>query len=197
MSDNDVSTEAPAEAVAADAIPTPSNPAAEAAATVETIETIATPAKTDAVGPKVTSRRGFLMGMRLMRAAFVVALLIGGASIGYRVYLANQPVDAITGDPGIVGVPTPAVVMEFVGAIEANDGDRIRSALQTEMFNRYTAEMERFGIASIDSVKTLGTYADGDQTATEIVMLAQTTDRIPFAINLVVLTQNGQIVRLR
>ena len=197
MSDNDTRIETTSEAIAADVIPTAPVAEAPAAEATATMETIVTPAKTDAVGPTVTNRRGFAIGLRLVRAAFVLALLIGGASLGYRVYLANQPVEAVTGDPGIVGVPTPAVVQELVGAIEGNDGDRIRSALQTEMFNRYTAEMERFGIATIESVTTLGTYADGDQTATEIVILAQTTDQIPFAINLVVMTQNGQIVRLR
>jgi hypothetical protein len=189
MSDND----ATAEAMAGDSIAAGVMPEVESAATVETI---AVPASTAVVGPR-TNGGAFVGARRLLRFAFAVALLVGGVALGYRVYLTNQPVQAVTGDPGIVGVATPAVVQELVGAIEADDGDRIRSALQAEMFNRYTSEIERFGIAMIENVKTLGTYADGDQTATAIVIEEVTKDRNPFAYNLVELTQNGQIVRLR
>ena len=169
-------------------------PVAEATETTGPV----TPARTEQAGARSrTGGRGLVVGRRLLRLAFAVALFVGGLALGWRVHLANQPVQAITGDPGIVGVETPAVLKELIGAIEDNSSDRIRSVLLTEMFSRYTSEMERFGIATVESVQTLGTYAEGDQSATAIVILAVTVDRAPFSINLVILTQNGQIVRLR
>jgi hypothetical protein len=98
--------------------------------------------------------------------------------------------------PSSASTPPPAVA-ELAAAIGSDDANGIRVALNSEMFSRYAADMERFGIVSVDGVATLGTYADGPRSATALAILGRTADGSPFTINLVVIAQDGQIVRLR
>jgi hypothetical protein len=134
---------------------------------------------------------------RLLGFAFTLALLVAGVYAGWQYYTASQPAPVAPGDPAVVGVPTPPIVSELASAIGADDANAIRVTLNAEMFSRYTADMERFGIQTIDGVTTLGTFADGPRTATALVILGRSADRNPFTINLVVIAQDGQIVRLR
>ena len=146
------------------------------------------------------SRKGIgsaVLAGRLMRFAFAVVLLGAGAYAGYQVYLGNRPAAAIPGDPAVIGIPTPPAVAELAAAIGSDDANAIRVSLSADMFSSYAADMERFGITRVQSVETLGTFDDGDRSATALVILGQTTDGSPFTINLVVIAQGGQIVRLR
>lgn len=148
----------------------------------------------------VAPRQGFsaaVAGRRLLRFVFAGALLAGGIYLGYQTFLQNRPAPAIVGDPAVFDSTTPAVVEDLAAAIGADDANAIRVALTAEMFSSYTSDMERFGISRIGSVETLGTYTDGARTATALVILGQTVDGNPFTINLVVIAQDGQIVRLR
>ena len=134
---------------------------------------------------------------RLLRFAFAIALLVAGGYAGYQAYLANRPAAEIPGDPAVLGVPTPPAVAELAAAIGADDANGIRVALSADMFSSYAADLERFGITRVQSVETLGTFDDGDRSATALVILGETSDGSPFTINLVVIAQGGQIVRLR
>jgi hypothetical protein len=168
-------------------------PAAATAATVA-----ATPAASIAVPAPDRARLSVLvLGRRLLAFAFTVALLVAGIYAGWQYYTTSQPAPVAPGDPAVVGVPTPPIVSELASAIDADDANAIRVTLNAEMFSRYTADMERFGIQTIDGVTTLGTFADGPRTATALVILGRSADRNPFTINLVVIAQDGQIVRLR
>ena len=130
--------------------------------------------------------------------ALTVALLALGVYGGWQVYTTNLPAPALPGDPAVVGVATPPAVAELASAIGADDANSIRVALNPDMFSRYTSDMERFGIATVDGVTTLATFADGPRTATALVIpLPPDTDLNPFTINLVVIAQDGQIVSLR
>jgi hypothetical protein len=176
--------------------PNPNAPAADAAPLPP--PAVEPPAVAAAIVP--AKRRGavaMVVGRRLARFVFAVALLGGGVVAGYQYYLNTRPVETPQGDPAVVGVPTPPVVAELASAVAADDADRIRVALTPEMFGSYTSEMERFGIVTIDKVATLGTFAEGSGSATELVILGRAADRSPFTINLVVIAQDGQIVKLR
>jgi hypothetical protein len=88
-------------------------------------------------------------------------------------------------------------VAELANAIAADDSDAIRAALLPEIFSSYTADLQSFGLTRVEGVETLGTYIDGPRTATVLVIHGRDVERNPFSINLVVLTQDGKIVRLR
>lgn len=219
-------TDLSADAVAAGALPTgatatpndapaatdagaPTDPTASdaAAAAVATPAADATPAEHAAAtapaaaipaAPVVKqSSRALVLGKRLLRFAFTLALFAAGVVIGAQMFVQSQPVTEVGGDPAVVGNPTPAAVAELVNAIAADDSDAIRAALAPEIFSNYTADLQNFGISKVEGVDTLGTYVDGPRTATVLVIHGRDVERNPFAINLVVLTQDGQIVRLR
>ena len=172
------------------------------AVTAEPPADAAAPASEPAVAaPALPARRtrtmALALGRRFVRLAFVVALLALGAGMGWQVYQNARPVPVVIGDPAVVGVPTPEIVAELANAIAADDSDAIRAALSPEIFSSYAADLQGFGIARVESVDTLGTYAAGPRTATELVLHGRDAQRTAFSINLVVLTENGLIVRLR
>lgn len=151
--------------------------------------------------PSVPVRRRSTVALvvvrRVLGFALSVALLVGGVLLGYQAFLGNQPPAATAGDPATDGVPTPPVVVELVNAIAGNDADAIRAALGPEQFARYTAEMERWSFATVTSAESLATYQDGPRTATALVIQGRSADRNPLAINLIVLTEGGQIASFR
>ena len=178
--------------------PPPTEGSAGAAADAPAAPAAAAPAASIAVPAADRARlSGMVMVRRILAFAFTVALLVAGVYAGWQYYTASQPAPVAPGDPAVVGVPTPPIVSELASAIGADDANAIRVTLNAEMFSRYTADMERFGIQTIDGVTTLGTFADGPRTATALVILGRSADRNPFTINLVVIAQDGQIVRLR
>lgn len=159
------------------------------------------PVAATSVAPAVPARRArailLVTGRRLLRFAFAAVLLAAGAYAGWQFYMSNQPVAVIQGDPAVVGVATPAVVAELATAIANDDSDAIRAAMAPEIFSSYTADLQSFGITQVVGVDTLGTYADGTRTATELVLHGRDATRNAFSMNLVVLTEGGVIVRLR
>lgn len=174
----------------------PPPPTADAAAAMAETVAVAAPGL-PAVAPARRRLASAAMFGRLLRFAFAIALLVGGGYVGYQAYLSNRPAPAIPGDPAVVGIPTPPAVAELAAAIGADDANAIRVSLTADMFSSYASDMERFGITKVQSVETLGTFKDGERTATALVILGRMTDGSPFTINLVVIAQGGQIVRLR
>jgi hypothetical protein len=199
MSDEPTTDPAATEAAASSAETAPTSEAIAAAPATDAPAAPATPAPPAAAAPAVPTRRTrtIALAARTLRFAFALALFGAGVAIGWQAYRANLAPPPIVGDPAIASTRTPDVVAELANAIAADDADAIRSALAQDMFSRYTSEMERFGISTVSSVDTLGTYADGPRTATALILHGSTTDNSPFNINLVVVTQNGSIVRLR
>ena len=190
------SPEVAAEAVAAEAVAT------EPATDTTTAATAAPPVVAPAVAaPALPVRRprtvALAVGRRLLRLAVAVAMLALGAGLGWQAFLNARPVPVVVADPAVVGVPTPEIVAELANAIEADDSDAIRAALTPQIFSSYAADLQGFGIVRVDSGDTLGTYADGPRTATELGLHGRDATRAAFSINLVVLTEAGQIVRLR
>jgi hypothetical protein len=116
---------------------------------------------------------------------------------GFRFFTDSQPAPPIVANPGVGGAAAPAIVVELVNAMTANDTDRIRTVMTQQVFNTYAGELQRFSIATIESVETLGTYAEGFRTATMLVLHGRRVNDNPFILPLVVITENGQIVRLR
>lgn len=197
----------PAATSAADAIPATDAAIAVGDAPTATPEatlpaglaaTIATPAADAPAKPVRRIRtRALVVGRRLLRLVLTLSLLGAGVYIGWRTFVDNRPVTEVVGDPAVVGNPTPAIVAELVAAIAADDADAIRAALSPEIFSSYTADLQNFGIARVEGVEALGTYVDGPRTATVLVIHGRDADRNAFNVNLVVITENGQIVRLR
>lgn len=194
--------------VAADAVPAadPGLAAGQAPSTTPDATTadasvaasVATPA---AAAPAKPVRRfrttALVVGRRLLRVALTLSLFGAGVYLGWRTFVDNLPVAEVVGDPAVVGNPTPAIVAELAAAIAADDADAIRAALLPEIFSNYTADLQNFGIVKVEGVDTLGTYVDDARTATVLVIHGRDADKNAFNVNLVVITDNGQIVRLR
>jgi hypothetical protein len=89
------------------------------------------------------------------------------------------------------------VTVEFITALTSNDADALRSSLEKQPHIDLTGEFERFGIQRVTGVETLGTEVDGSRSATEVLMRAENTDGLAFAINLVILVDGGQIEGFR
>jgi hypothetical protein len=124
-------------------------------------------------------------------------LLVAGVAIGNYVFLATRAEPTALSDPGTnLQNPAPAA-QEFIAALAVNDADSIRSSLDAGPHVDLSAEMEKYGIQRIDSVDVLGTTVDGKRSATEILMHYQREDGIPFAINLVILVNDGKIEGFR
>ncbi len=132
---------------------------------------------------------------RVLRFALVLAGFAFGVAIGYQAFTTSEPppTTAVV-DPATAGnLPAP-VVREFIAAVARNDADAIRSAVSADPYKALTAEMSRWEINTVTSVKTLATYEDGQRTATAFVMIGRDGSQNPVAINLVVETQAGNIV---
>ena len=78
-----------------------------------------------------------------------------------------------------------------------NDADAIQSSLDAGPHIDLSREMEKYGIQRVESVEVLGTTVDGPRSATEILMNYQREDGIAFAINLVILVNDGKIEGFR
>ena len=132
---------------------------------------------------------------RLLRFALLLAGFAFGVALGYQAFLRSEPppsgqvVDAATAG----NLPAP-VVREFIAAVARNDADAIRSTVAADPYKALTAEMSRWEINTVTSVKTLATYEDGQRTATAFVMVGRDRSQNPVAINLIVETQAGNIV---
>lgn len=170
--------------------------AGEAVGSVDSAPTAAPEAT--AAAPAGQSRLRLLaMTRRLGGFAFTLALLVAGGWAGGEAFRNSQPVAAPPANPAVAGVPAPAVVQELAAAIKSNDTDRVRTSMAKEIFDSYAAELQKYSLSTVDSVEIVGTFVDGPRTATMLVLTARRTDTSPFALFLVVQTQDEQIVRLR
>ena len=127
-----------------------------------------------------------------------IVLLVGGIAIGNYLFLATRSAPtALTSDPAVTTQDAPPAAKEFIAALAVNDADAIRSSLDHDPHIDLTNEMTKYGIQHVDSVDVLGTSVDGKRSATEILMHYQREDGIPFAINLVILVNDGKIEGFR
>ena len=148
---------------------------------------------------RAAARRRRVGGVFKTLATVVIGavLLVAGVAIGNYIFLATRSVPTALSDPGTnLQNPAPAA-QEFIAALAVNDADSIRSSLDAQPHVDLSAEMEKYGIQRIDSVDVLGTTVDGKRSATEILMHYQREDGIPFAINLVILVNDGKIEGFR
>jgi hypothetical protein len=137
--------------------------------------------------------------LRLARFAVTIVLLVGGIAFGAASYQASLPVPTVRppGDPVTAGVEAPSAVRELAGAIAANDPDRIRAALPGEPYELLTNEMGNWSFDEVESVVLLGTVAEDELTATELIVRGRNTDGNPLLINLIVHTEGGVVVNIR
>ena len=134
----------------------------------------------------------------VLTVVFGVALFVGGIALGNYVFAATRSTPtALTSDPGVTSQAAPPAAQEFISALSVNDADSIRSSLDQQPHIDLTNEMTKYGIQHVDSVDVLGTTVDGPRSATEILMHYQREDGIPFAINLVILVNDGKIEGFR
>jgi len=139
----------------------------------------------------------FAATRRVASFLFAVALFVGGILIGITGFGATRPVAVVPGDVVITRDPPPPVTVEFITALTSNDADALRSSLEKQPHIDLTGEFERFGIQRVTGVETLGTEVDGTRSATEVLMRAENSDGLAFAINLVILVDGGQIEGFR
>jgi hypothetical protein len=184
-----------AETVAeSEAVAPPAVPEAPAAATAVAVAD-APPAISRARRRVLAARAGLA---RVLRFALVVALFIGGIAFGYQAYLSTEAARALPAiDPATAGNQASPVVREFIAAVATNDADAIRSAVPSGPYKLFTYEMERWSFQVVTSVDTLATFEDGNRTATEFVMNGRDSTGNPIAINLVVETEDGNIVSFK
>jgi len=196
----------PAQAVSADAVPAAESVAVLPEAAAMSADPAATP--TDAAVPvpavattpvvSAARRRGLAVvaGVgRLLRFALVVALFALGVAVGNQAFLNSQSAATRSAaDPATAGRQPALVVQEFISAVGTNDADRIRSTVPAEPYKLFTSEIERWKFQQVTSVETLGTYQDGPRAATAFVMLGLDTAGNPIAMDLIVETQDGNIV---
>ena len=149
-----------------------------------------------AIAPSRRRSLAIVAGLtRVLRFALVLAGFAFGVALGYQAFLRSEPPPTapIAGVATAGNLPAP-VVREFIAAVARNDADAIRSTVAAEPYKALTAEMSRWKINQVTSVKTLATYEDGQRTATAFVMVGRDISQNPVAINLVVETQAGNIV---
>ena len=140
----------------------------------------------------------FLAGLRRVGLVFLaIVFFAGGAALGYAAFVASRVPPPIPGDVGTAGAQPPPVVQEFIAALGRNDSDAIRSALPPQPHKDLTDLMTSYGIQNLNGTEVLGTLVDGTRSATEIVMTGARTNGNPFAINLVILADSGQIKGFR
>jgi hypothetical protein len=206
-------TEVPPSAQATTAAATAPVAAAESAVAVHAAESAvappeATAAPSEAAVPataaaatadlSVARRRGLALvaGIgRILRFALVVALFAIGIVLGNQAFLNSQSAATRSAaDPATAGKQPAPVVREFIAAVGTNDADRIRSAVPAEPYKLFTSEIERWNFQQVTSVETLSTYEDGPRAATAFVMLGLDTNGNPIAMDLIVETQDGNIV---
>ena len=134
---------------------------------------------------------------RLVRFIVMVTLLVAGVALGSASFQRSQPPAPVAGDPVTAGVAPPAIVQEFVTALASNDPDAIRSAVPTDPYKLLAAELQRWDFATVTSVQTLSTFADGPRSSTAIVLIGHTSGGNPVSINLIVHADAGKIVSFR
>jgi len=154
------------------------------------------------LGPerKPDRRRRLAVPMAVARIASLVigiALFVGGVALGVAWFQSNQEAPVEVADPATVGVATPAVVREFIVALESNDSDALRSAVAGDPYRLLAGEMQKWGFQEVTSVETLATTIDGSRSATEIVMRGRDTAAAPIIINLIVHTEGNAITDFR
>ena len=184
----------PAPETGAVAVPsTAPGDAANAEAATTSAAAVAAP---PAIAPSRRRSLAIVAGLiRVLQFALVLAGFAFGVALGYQAFLRSEPppsgqvVDSPTGG----NLPAP-VVREFIAAVGRNDADAIRSTVSAEPYKALTAEMSRWEINTVTSVKTLATFEDGQRTATAFVMVGRDGSQNPVAINLIVETQAGNIV---
>lgn len=145
----------------------------------------------------VKRRAVFLAGLRrAVGIAFALAVFGVGIALGTNLAQANRPVP-ITANPIDPAASPPAVAQEFIRSLASNDMDALRSSLEPQPHKDITNELQRFNIQRVERVETLKTQVDGSRSATEIMMITENTDGVPFTINLVILVDGGKIEGFR
>jgi hypothetical protein len=149
--------------------------------------------------PAKPSRRPVILAWvrRFVAFALAIALFVSGVVIGNTIFLRTHPAAPVSDGPITIAQTPPAVAMEFIAALGANNADAMRSSLNPQPNKDLTDEFARFGIKRVLSVQTLGTSVDGTRSATEILLKTEKTDGLPFEVNLVILVDGGQIEGFR
>jgi len=134
---------------------------------------------------------------RLVTFAIAIALFVSGVAIGSTTFQRTRPAPLGTDGSIPTSQPPPAVALEFIAALNANDADAMRSSLNAQPNKDLTDEFARFEIKKVVGVETLGTSVDGNRSATEILLKTEKTDGLPFEVNLVILVDGNQIEGFR
>jgi hypothetical protein len=191
-------TEVTASAEVAAETPAVDAGAVDAGAVEAVPETPVVAAEAPAV-PAKPSRRPMVLAWvrRLVTFAVAIALFVSGVAIGSTTFQRTRPAPLGTDGSIPTSQPPPAVALEFIAALNANDADAMRSSLNAQPNKDLTDEFARFEIKKVVGVETLGTSVDGIRSATEILLKTEKTDGLPFEVNLVILVDGNQIEGFR
>jgi hypothetical protein len=134
---------------------------------------------------------------RMLTTLVSIALFAGGVALGVAAFRSTQPVEVPAADPATAGMAPPAIVREFVAALEADDADALRSAVPTDPYRLLAGELQKWDISTVTSVETLATLAEGERSVTQIVLRGRDPASAPIIINLMVHADGQSIVSFR
>jgi hypothetical protein len=190
--------------------PAPSvDTAAPTATTATAVAPAATPAATVAAAEPTPRRRLALMAglTRIARMTVMVAIFAAGVALGYARFQAVQPVTAAAAGPVTAGETTPISVHALIQALSRNDLDAARTSVSplrndqgeviTDPYRWLAGELQAMRLQAVSRVQLVGTFVDGQRTATAIVISGRSTQGADVSRQLIVQTLNGNIVSFR
>ena len=134
------------------------------------------------------------------------AIFVGGVALGYARFQAVQPVTPAAANAATAG-ETPISVQALIQALANNDFDAARTSVspirneQGQIVNdpyRWLAgELQTMRLQAVNKVGLVGTYVDGQRTATAIVISGRSTQGADVSRQLIVQTVDGNIVSFR
>jgi hypothetical protein len=200
-------------ATAATAAPAATATTAATAATTAPAETTGvtapSPEATVAVAETKPRRRlALLAGLaRLARLTVMVAIFVAGVTLGYARFQAMQPAAAAAGPVTAAGETTPISVHALIQALSRNDLDAARSSVSplrndqgevvTDPYRWLAGELQAMRLQAVSKVQLVGTFVDGDRTATAIVISGRSTQGADVSRQLIVQTVDGNIVSFK
>jgi hypothetical protein len=168
--------------------------------------TMATQPAVTALAPSPRRWRRRLAGTKgtleaAARPLLLVALFGFGGSLGWWTWVRSLPPPESATPPPATETGTtndvPVQVASLIAAINSDNQTQLQVVIPDEPYRTWAGELKRRQVQQITGARALATYANGSDTATEILVGGNDTSGNPVLINLVVHIHDGQISALR
>jgi len=190
----------------------PTAPPATTTATAASAEATAASLEAPVAAAESTPRRrlALMAGLaRIARLAVMVAIFAAGVTLGYARFQAMQPgaAAAAATNPVTAGETTPISVHALIQALRQNDLDAARTSVSplrneqgeviTDPYRWLAGELQTMRLQAVSKVQLVGTFVDGQRTATAIVITGRNTQGADVSRQLIVQTVDGNIVSFK